>query len=398
MNAKHRSLLFAFVLVCTLLAPLRSYAGPRYSVTVLPSPSSRLGYTAATAINDSGQVTGTIQSITDVAVIDDAFLYNNGNMQNLGNLGGTYLGFTGGGGYAINDSGQVAGASYVPDSSPGYLTHAFIYRNGSMQDIGGAFGAGTDSAISGINNSGQVTGTTDINGYADTYRAFLYSDGKVQYLGSLGGDFSVAQGINASGEVVGNSTLAGKTTTHAFLYSNGTMTDLGTLGGADSGASAINDSGEIVGSSLTSTGDNDVAHAFLYSNGVMKDLGTLGGTDSEAIAINDNGQVVGSSTTDRRGVGDPDRAFLYSSGQMINLNSWSEIGGAAQVNYTLLDAVGINDSGQIVVNGIVNKTGRNVAFVLTPLPQTVSEPGTLALLGMGLAGLGLTLCGRNRHA
>jgi len=50
-------------------------------------------------------------------------------------------------------------------------------------------------------------------------------------LGTLpGGDSSVAFGINANGDVVGNSTLPGNAYGHAFLYSKGTLTDMGTIG------------------------------------------------------------------------------------------------------------------------------------------------------------------------
>ena len=78
--------------------------------------------------------------------------------------------------------------------------------------------------------------------------------------------------------------------THAFLYSNGTMTDLGTLGGLSSDPYDINDNGQVVGFAELTDGQQ---HAFLYSNGIMTDLGALGGTFSCAYSINNNGQVVG---------------------------------------------------------------------------------------------------------
>jgi probable HAF family extracellular repeat protein len=74
---------------------------------------------------------------------------------------------------------------------------------------------------------------------------------------------------------------------HAFLYEDGQMKDLGTLGGGSSEAYGINDSGRVIGGSNTSSGER---HAFLYENGQMKDLGTLGGTTmSIANPINDSG-------------------------------------------------------------------------------------------------------------
>ena len=125
-------------------------------------------------------------------------------------------------------------------------------------------------------------------------QAFLYSNGSTQDLGTLGGTLanSVAMGINISGQVVGYSCSTDNTAYHAFLYADGSMVDLGTLGGSHTVAVGINDSGGIVGSSLLS---GATIHAFLYRHGTMQDLGTLGGTSSGASAVNNAGQIVGSS-------------------------------------------------------------------------------------------------------
>src|SRR3989344_220377 len=100
---------------------------------------------------------------------------------------------------------------------------------------------------------------------------------------------SGASAINASGQVVGTAdSFTGPR--HAFLYSNGSILDLGTLGGGESWAYGINASGQVVGWSGSTS---FFQHAFLYSNGSMQDIGTLW-YQSEARGINSIGQIVGS--------------------------------------------------------------------------------------------------------
>src|SRR5437867_3844117 len=84
-------------------------------------------------------------------------------------------------------------------------------------------------------------------------------------LGTLGGDFSRAYGINNSGHVIGRAYANNNVAQHAFLYSNDSMQDLGTLsGGIYSYAYGINDSGEVVG---VTNDSNTLNHAFVYLNG-----------------------------------------------------------------------------------------------------------------------------------
>src|SRR5579864_648093 len=237
-----------------------------------------------------------------------------------GNIGGLNKGWWSTG-YAINAYGDVTGAASVTTDFRYDFAHfdAFLYTpSGGMIDLGNL--GGFYSAGTAINASDEITGYSTVSpedccdwngapGATIAYHAFLYSGGMMKDLQTLGGDFSVGTGINASGDVVGYSTLSGMGGRHAFLYSGGTMKDLGDLT-----AVAINDSGQITG--CTADG-----HVFLYSGGTMNDLGISGCGN----AINNSGEITGST-------GD---VFLYSRGTTTDLgwgwgqsiNNFSQVAG-----------------------------------------------------------------------
>ena len=274
-------------------------------------------------------------------------------------------------GRGVNGTGQFVGSSTFVNSA-GFL-HAFIYSDGAAIDLG-TFG-GTSSSANAINASGVVAGEArDATGLD---LAFLYSNGIMTNLGSLGGSSS-ALAINDSGQVTGGSQL-GLTdyVEHAFLCTAGSpMKDLGTLGGSVSRGTGINASGQVVGFSSVS---GVIYHPFLYSNGVMHDLGTFGtGDTGDAIAINDFGQVVGSSNF--RPGSSTTAAFLYSNGVMVDLNTKIPTG----TGWTLQEGYGINNSGQIIGTGIFHGQTEH-AFLLTPIPAP--EPSTLALSAFGFLAL-----------
>jgi probable HAF family extracellular repeat protein len=248
----------------------------------------------------------------------------------LGTLGGNDSVFTS----DINASGQVVGATLRRDEWLGYVYRAFLWQNGVMTDLGTL--GGTSSYAAGINASGQVVGWASTTNSSS--RAFLWQDGVMTDLGTLGGTLSGAHAINASGQVVGwASTTNG--TYYAFLWQNGVMTDLGRPGWAID----INASGQVVGETVDETVDwddwGDVYHAFLWQNGVMTELGVPeGALYSGATAINAPGQVVGATVYANESWGYVQNAFLWQNGVMTSLgalvaediNTLGQVVGAAE--------------------------------------------------------------------
>jgi probable HAF family extracellular repeat protein len=252
-----------------------------------------------------------------------SFLWQNGQMTDLGTLGGTNSWATG-----INDQGQVVGYSenagccgILPDfDSYHFDTHAFLWEDGEMVDLG-AFGSGQSWAM-GVNDHGQVVGVSPDS--AGDYRAVLWEHGEMHDLSEVAcGQVGIA--INDQGAVVGQ-----------FLCRDGKRTDLGTLGDEELLAWAINDMGQIVGEAFTATGER---HAFLWQDGELIDLGTAlcGGNecDAEASGINNLGQIVGYMGP----VSGTSRAFLWMNGETTDLGT---LGGEAS------SASAINDCGQVV--------------------------------------------------
>jgi probable HAF family extracellular repeat protein len=201
------------------------------------------------------------------------------------------------GSLSINDRGQVAGTSGVPEGSG-----AFLWQDGKRRPLPGTLG---DGEVVAINERGQIVGTA---GSGPAYHAFLWQNGKLRDLGTLGGAGSEAVAINDRGQVVGTADTKvddkdGDFIRHAFLWQNGRMRDLGMLpGSSDSEASAMNNKGWVIGISI-----HDGAEAVVWPGGAITGLGKFGAVYSFADDINERGQVVGTA--------DSDVLFLWENGK-----------------------------------------------------------------------------------
>lgn len=223
----------------------------------------------------------------------------------------------------LNNSEWVTGTITLSETEG----RAYLYHDGEVQDLGTL--GGESSVAVDINESGEILGSSTYGGDT-TGSIFLYKDGVMQDIGILIGMPATALGLNNDGQVTGAASITVRDT-HAYIYDEGGFTDLGTLGGHTSQGHAINDAGMATGQSYVS-GDLN-GHAFLYSDGVMSDLGTLGCCDSVGIDINERGDVAGQTSASNSTVDHPaTHAFLYSDGVMRDLGT---LGGIGSVGYAV---------------------------------------------------------------
>jgi len=334
-------------------------------------------------INDRGWIAGAsysggIDPVTGFPA-RHAVLWKNGEIVDLGTLGEDFSEAN-----ALNNRGQVVGLSLngIPDPVSFFdqptESRAFLWQNGIMQDLGTL--GGLDAGAFAVNESGQVAGISTTSAMPNattgipTVHPFLWERGRMIDLGTLGGTFSGVDGpailLNNRGQVAGTSTLAGDVNPatggliyHPFLWERGVMKDLGTLGGDTGFVTWITNAGGVMGTAdLPGPSGSQNHHAFLWRNGVMTDLGTLGST-SHAEGINSQGQIVGRSTP----IGSPiQHAFLWEHGGPMPANS----------SLVLEEGGNINDRGEIAGRGVppgcddVDACGH--AFILIPCDNAVT--------------------------
>jgi probable HAF family extracellular repeat protein len=439
-NSAHHSLTPLAIALAIAVTSLNTRVGNAQMYTLTDIGTLGGNNSGGGGVNNTGQVTGWANISGNVA--QHAFLYTPATssgaasaMIDLGTLpgginsggaavnsagqvtgwsdttsGGIGSGLVAGWSYTVNpgvSSGQSLGNAYIDGNS---VEHAFLYSPGTppaLRDLGTL--GGIQSAGTGINTAGQVTGWADtaFAGPADPFypsHAFLYGQGAnpaMKDLGTLGGATSAGAGINTAGQITGAANVDYAYNPDAFLYSPGTtpaMSDLGTLqGGFSSSCNAINDFGQITGSAQTGEPANPW-HAFLYSNGLpiyskpgMIDLGLpVGGVSSIGYGINSLGEVTGAYVTGSNG----QRAFLYINNAMMDLNSLIAPSTPLPPNVTLVQGDAISEQGWIVADGVNSLTGETHAFLLQP-SATKTAPVCQSKNTYTSCYLRPTICGSN---
>lgn len=350
---KERFPLFGLPVLCMGLAMAVTLSAQRVSYTVLDLGTLGGNRSSASGLNNRGQVVGHSET-SDGSI--HAFLYDGGTMVDLGTLGGkeSYA-------YRINDAGVIVGRA---ENEAG-LYRAFLTRSGiSMVDIGlldSSLQMQEFSTALGINMRGHVVGYRHQPGDHMTAhnRVFRFVDNRAEDLGTFGGEDGVVTAINDAGQMAGsfgNDPHADYADRQAFVTSvAGVGVPLGTLGGRISVALDLNEAGQVVGNSQRPDGE---FHGFVYRSNALVDIGTLPrGRQSFAYGINRGGHVVGAAES-----AGMLRAVVYRDGVLTDLNTYIP----ATAGWLLMEARGINDSGQIVGTGVID--GQQHAFLLSTRP------------------------------
>jgi probable HAF family extracellular repeat protein len=259
-----------------------------------------------------------------------------------------------------------------------FVGHAVDWRNGVLTDLGALPGVNNSGPLR-ISDSGLISGISQ-NGLIDPltgnpeFQAVLFKDGSVVNLGTLGGNESAAFGVNDRGQVVGCAANAvpdsfgfcfGAQQSRAFLWQNGVLQDLGTLGGPDALAGLVNERGQVAGWALLDSTPNPITgiptqHPFLWENGKMRDLGTIGGTAVFLINdLNNQGQVVGGMNV----AGDQSfHPFLWDGQSLRDLGTLGGIFGSAN---------SLNEAGEVVGFGDLQGDTRSHAALWTQMGRII---------------------------
>jgi len=230
--------------------------------------------------------------------------------------------------------------------APNVRAESLSYTIIDLGGLGGVSNTGFVSQAFGVNATGQVVGQSVLSNGTDL-SAFRTGPGGTP-MNNLGGTPSTAYAINDSGQSAGQATFAGNVSAFRTDPNNGITSgsNLGLLpGGSSSFGLGINASGQVVGYGDTSTPSGTEFHAFRTTPtgglNAASDLGVLSGMNgSRALGINSSGQAVGDSFNTSTGA---DLAFRADPGAAMK--SLGLLSGG-----TYSQAVAINGSAMVVGN------------------------------------------------
>ena len=341
---------------------------------------------AAASINNIGWIAGDSNQSGDASEHAELWI---GAPFDLGTLGGPNS--------AVawpnkNNRGELAGIAETADLNPlgeawscalanfprvtNHICLGFVWRDGVMTALPTL--GGYDGYAAGNNNRGQIAGWAETTVHDTTcnppqvlqFEAVVWGPelNQITALLPLSPDpDSAATAINNRGQVAGISGLCsnavgGQTAEHAVLWEHGVPMDIGNFDGgfAWNTPTAINDVGQVVGfANLPNSGTNFNPVGFIWSRGHRIQQLSPLPGDSNSWAWGINTQ----GQVVGQSFGSGARAFLYQGGTMYDLNALLVPGSSLQ----LLLANDINDRGEIVGFAKELNTGHQVAFLAVPV-------------------------------
>jgi probable HAF family extracellular repeat protein len=358
----------------------------QYTITDLPS----LGGTnsRANSINNRGWLAG--YSNLPGNTSRHAALWRDGALTDLGTLGGPNSAVT----WSVKaNSGIIAGISQtaMPDplgeawssaafypgaTGTGYINLGFVWENGQMRALPTL--GGNNGFATGANSRGEVVGWAENSIHDPTcvppqqlqFRPVLYGPkgNKITEFPLPAGDSSgAATGINEQGEAVGISGICDQavgryTAKHALLWDKkGHIVDLGNLGAPFwNTPTNINQRGDVVGfAGAPNDPDGNFLQAFIWT--AQDGIQPLGFLPGDV-----HSEAYGINEK-RQVVGlscDADgncRAFIWENGVMRDLNDFKQAGYTA----TLEQARDINEAGEIAGRSL-DAAGVRRAFLAVP--------------------------------
>lgn len=356
------------------------------------------------------------------------------HVETLDSLGGTSSA-----GHGINDRGWITGRSNLPDGT----RRAALWRGDRIDNLGTLGGRNSAIVWPVKNLRGIVVGITQTGeddphgepwscapflgagGTGQRCVGFVWENGTMRALDTLGGTHGFATGANNFGQIVGwaENGVPDPTcnnTTQFFQFRAAIWNRHGRVvrqlppltGHSTTAATAINDRGQVVGISGEcdqAVGRRSAIDAVVWEHGVPRRLDDFGGTAWDTpMSINQRGDIVGflnASATDGDNLNP--RAALWLRGQPVRdlgflagtddnataygINEWRQVVGESCAGGdcraflwqhgemkllqdlvvsgdapTLLRARDIDDFGRITGQAFDPETGTFVAFIATP--------------------------------
>ena len=289
----------------------------------------------------------------------------------------------------INDRGEAVGMSEtsVPDPNGEDMCafhtqktcRPFLWRDGHIMALPTL--GGNNGQAAAINNHGQIVGISETTvpdpgcppskQPGTTILPVMWEKGEVRALPTLPDEpDGFVQGMNDRGQAVGSTGTCTSFAIHAVLWEDDHAFQLADLGHTGSDAYAINDHGQAVGYVSTTDGSTIVASLWPDGrHGAVINLGILPGDGAAfATGINNRGQVVG-STFNSQGWS---RGFISHDGVMTDLNTLIP----RDSNLFINAASNINDRGQISGMATVMSgpdANKIHAILLTPANEEIGE-------------------------